>query len=96
MAAAGSLSETIERALSKSRYLIVLCSPDSAQSRWVNREVSEFIGMGRQDRVLTVILSGEPNSTDPKLECFPDVLKQTAGSIAADVRPQGDGRERSP
>src|SRR5205085_12518661 len=58
------LGSTINDALRASCYLIVLCSPDSATSRWVDEEVRYFKSIGREDRILAVILRGEPNASD--------------------------------
>src|SRR5690349_13523496 len=46
---ASDLGTTITDALRASRYLIVLCSPNSANSRWVDEEVRTFKKMGRED-----------------------------------------------
>ncbi|MBO5436113.1 MAG: toll/interleukin-1 receptor domain-containing protein, partial [Thermoguttaceae bacterium] len=43
---AAPLGTSLLRELEDSRYLIVVCSPRSAQSEWVNREVENFILMG--------------------------------------------------
>lgn len=88
--AAADLGNAIEGALAASRYLIVVCSPHAAQSRWVNREVETFADLGRRGRVFAFIVSGEPNSDDAQ-ECFPPALKQQE-PLAADARRQGDGR----
>ena len=42
LAASGDLGHTIREALAASRCLIVLCSPDAAQSRWANEEILAF------------------------------------------------------
>ena len=42
LAAASDLGHTIREALAASRCLIVLCSPDAAQSRWTNEEIIAF------------------------------------------------------
>jgi len=89
-----NLGEEIGKALDDSRYLIVLCSPYSAQSRWVNKEITEFQAKGRGDRIFALILAGEPNSSDPNSECFPPALRQPEEPIAGDLRKQGDGRDR--
>lgn len=68
------LGSTIQDALSMSRYLIVICSPNSAVSEWVNEEVRYFKEIGRGDRILALILDGEPNADDER-ECFPPALK---------------------
>ena len=58
--------------------------------------------LGRADRLIPVIVDGEPGN--PNRECFPSTLKfklSADGSlteteeepIAADARPHGDGKE---
>jgi len=88
--ASADLGVQIEEALRASRYLIVICSPHAARSKWVNKEVETFQRLGRPGRVLAVIVDGEPNVGDDR-ECFPPTLRQ-AEPIAADVRPEGDGK----
>ena len=105
---ASTLSDNIENALTQSRYLIVICSPRSASSRWVNEEIKIFKSLGREDRVLCLIVDGEPNASDkPALdaeECFPESVRfqvdenaelteERTEPIAADARAHGDGRE---
>lgn len=70
----GNLPEAISKALTNSRNLIVLCSPNSAQSTWVNNEVQSFIESDREDKIFPVIIDGTPYSKDPKTECFPKAL----------------------
>ena len=50
----------IQKALENSRYLIVLCSPESAASEWVNEEINCFLETHDHDYTLIVpvILSG--------------------------------------
>ena len=50
--------------LRQSRYLIVICSPKSAVSRWVNEEIKTFKALGREERTLCLIVDGKPNATD--------------------------------
>ena len=66
---------SLERELEASRYLIVLCSPRSAASTWVNDEIQYFIDHGREERILPLIIDGIPNSGDPNTECFPPALR---------------------
>ena len=101
LAVAADLGEKIEEALTQSRFLIVICSPDSARSQWVNREISTFKAWGRSQRVLSVIVDGEPgasnDSEQANEECFPSALRyevdangelteEPAEPLAADVR----------
>ena len=88
--ASADLGAEIDGALRASRCLIVICSPHAARSSWVNKEVETFQALGRPGRVLAVIVDGEPNARDER-ECFPPALRE-AEPIAADVRPNGDGK----
>jgi len=119
------LGEQITVALQSSDFLVVICSPRSASSRWVNEEILAFKRLGKEARIFALIVDGEPNAGDePSLEaletegaanqygtsrpypreCFPYVLKhrldadgvlsdQIGEPLAADARPQGDGKE---
>lgn len=61
---AATLGVHITRALMDSRCLIVICSPHSASSDWVNEEILIFKALGREDRVLCLIVEGEPYADD--------------------------------
>ncbi len=73
------LTAALRRELTASRYLIVVCSPHSAGSRWVNDEVVFFDGLGRQDRIIAFVVSGEPDSDNPALECYPPEMRSAGG-----------------
>lgn len=99
---ASDLAEAIQSALQQSRHLIVLCSPAAAQSRWVNEEIRYFKSLGREDRVLAIILRGDPTAEPGTPEaCFPTELGLRLGEdmppdsprepMAGDLRPGGDG-----
>ena len=45
------LAASVREALASSRYLIVICSPAAAKSRWVNEEIRYFKSLGGADRV---------------------------------------------
>jgi hypothetical protein len=107
LAAAADLGEEIEEAIAGSRFLIVLCSMSAARSHWINEEIKCFKRLHREDRVLAVILDGEPFASDiagrEHEECFPPALRfhcdrkgrltaQRAEPLAADLRENGDGR----
>ena len=78
--AGGNLSESIEEALSQSRYLILLCSPNSAKSIWVNKEVQYFIEHDRIQNIIPVIIDGCPYSENVDEECFVPALYDLKGS----------------
>lgn len=89
--AGASLSDEIKDALGKSRYLIVVCSPDTPDSSWVNLEVEEFIALRGIDHVLVALVAGEP------CESFPAALRSQGERgyepLAADFRPGRSRRE---
>ncbi|HKP38162.1 MAG TPA: toll/interleukin-1 receptor domain-containing protein, partial [Pyrinomonadaceae bacterium] len=103
---ASDLGGKIKEALTQSRTLIVICSPKSAASKWVNEEVKSYKSLGSETRVLCLVVDGEPNATEKPesglLECFPPAVRfrvagneltdQPAEPIAADARPGKDGK----
>lgn len=72
----GALPPELERRLRASRHLIVICSPHSAQSEWVGREIRYFHSLGRADRIHLFIVEGTPHSGDSATECFHPILKE--------------------
>jgi tetratricopeptide (TPR) repeat protein len=98
LAAASHLGETLQAALRDSQVLIVICSPRSATSHWVNEEIRYFRGLGRGDRIFALIVDGEPNASDPARECFPPALlrgddgRVLSEPLAADARSSNDGK----
>jgi tetratricopeptide (TPR) repeat protein len=102
LAASPDLSARIEGALASSDYLIVICSPDSAKSDWVDKEINFFKAQRDRARILTVIAENTPLSSHQ--DVFPPSLRYRNGSaaidgspepLAADLRSGGDGRRRS-
>lgn len=104
LAGASDLGGKLRRSLEQSRTLIVICSEKSARSKWVEEEIRYFKSLGRSHRVLSLIVSGEPYSSDAAMECFPKAIRhqlgadghisdQVAEPLAADVRPGKDGRQ---
>lgn len=69
-----SLSEGLAKELDDARWLIVICSPNSAQSTWVGKEIQHFLDTGRRDHILPFIVSGTSYSDDEN-ECLNPVLK---------------------
>ncbi|MBO5956263.1 MAG: TIR domain-containing protein, partial [Bacteroidales bacterium] len=68
------LKEALSKELRSSKYLIVICSPDSAKSVWVNDEIASFIEQGKDAQIIPFIVRGEPHSKNPDNECFPPAL----------------------
>ena len=101
LSSAGQLAPQIELALAESEALVVVCSPEAAQSPFVESEVLAFKRAGRGSRIYALIVDGEPNSGDAR-ECFPHALRFDTGidgqatipanPIAADARDGKDGK----
>ena len=71
----GGLVDSLKGYLNESNYLIVICSPSSAQSKYVNEEVKYFIKeLNRTDHIIPLIIEGTPNSKDSATECFPPAI----------------------
>lgn len=70
----GGLTEELQERLRASRHLIVICSPNSAQSEWVGKEIEFFHSLGRTQNIHFFIVDGIPHSGDPTTECFNPVV----------------------
>ena len=84
----GLLAEEIDKALRGSEWLIVICSPRAAKSRWVCKEAQTFIDLGRADQIIPFVIEGSPFSNDPATECYPEALLNLTGSkelLAANI-----------
>lgn len=86
------LGGEIRKALENSDALIVLCSPRSAQSRYVHEEIRYFKSLGRGDRIMAAIAGGEPHAAGKSVgkrtltkddECFPAALLHQLGGDGA-------------
>lgn len=104
--ASGDLSAELSAAIRQSQFLIVICSPSAARSRWVNEEILQFKRFHGDNRVLALVVDGEPNPAShggvSSQECFPEALRfhigadghlsdEPAEPIAADYRREADG-----
>ena len=98
-----SLGTELTQALEDSACQIVICSPNAAISHWTNEEILTYKRLGRESRIFCLIVDGEPG-TDA--ECFPPAVRFQMGAdgvlsnrpaepIAADARPQGDGKQNA-
>lgn len=56
---AGVLSNELRKHLESSKYLIVICSPQSAASKWVNDEIRTFLEWGRGDYIIPYVVDGD-------------------------------------
>lgn len=101
-----SLQGALHDALCASQYLIVLCSPASAASRWVNEEIRTFRQLGRETCIIPVLVEGRSDPFDAETApngAFPPALfehmaEEVVEPFAPDLRPSaerggGDGLE---
>ncbi|TAL31451.1 MAG: toll/interleukin-1 receptor domain-containing protein [Phenylobacterium sp.] len=104
--ASGDLSAELTAALRQSMFLLVICSPAAAGSRWVNEEIKQFKAFHGDGRVLALVVDGEPHASEipgrDHRECFPEAMRFRIGPsgelsdvpaepIAADYRREADG-----
>lgn len=87
------LTEEITAALKESEYLIVVCSPDTPGSIWVQREIETFISLHDRSHVLAILINGEPADSFPKI-LTEDDEGNPVEPLAADVR-GADAKERN-
>jgi tetratricopeptide (TPR) repeat protein len=107
LAATGDLGGEIKSALAASQFLVVLCSPTAAVSRWTNAEIEWFKHAHSEACVLAAVVAGEPYASDmpgrEEEECFPPALRykydrrghrtaKRAEPLAADFRENGEGK----
>lgn len=72
----GGLTEELQDRLKASRHLIVICSPHSAKSEWVGREIEYFHQLGRTQHIHFFIVEGVPHSDNPNTECFNPIVEK--------------------
>ena len=78
----GDLTKILHDKLQKSQYLIVVCSPRSAKSEWVNEEIKAFQAMGRADKIIPFIIEGTPNLLKLDTHCYPPKLNDNILGIS--------------
>jgi len=62
-----NLGDDIADALENSDFLILICSPRTKESAWVTREVELFLQTHGVEKVLTVLVEGEPQDVVPQI-----------------------------
>jgi len=94
------LTRNIRQALENSALMVVICSPRAVQSRFVAEEIRYFKELGKADRILALMIDGEPNASEDsakqssgltaEMECLPEPLRRGVarndGSIDWDAR----------
>ncbi|THD64985.1 toll/interleukin-1 receptor domain-containing protein [Phenylobacterium sp.] len=90
LSAGHDLTEAVRAALAQSDFLIVICSPRSAQSAWVGREIEIFRHLNGEKHILTALIDGEADQAiHPALRRRPH--GRATEPLAADFRPGAAG-----
>jgi tetratricopeptide (TPR) repeat protein len=98
LSSASNLSDSLLDALRASDALIVVCSPAAAKSRWVNEEIRQFRALGHTDRILCMVVDGDPGLKTGEESCYPPALFEGPDGaklepLAADARDWADGKQ---
>ncbi|CVI70835.1 hypothetical protein BN3660_02040 [Eubacteriaceae bacterium CHKCI004] len=91
------LAANIRQALRQSEYLIVICSPRAVSSEWVQKEIEVFLETHEKDKILTLLVDGEPEESFPEILCYTEekiveadgkekIVRTKVEPMAADVR----------
>lgn len=95
LAASPSLPASIQQAIAQSRALIVICTPDTPASAWVQREVETFMQIHGRERIIVVLAAGDTKGGIPEpLRSCPTIAPDDSPIVipseplAADLRPE--------
>ena len=92
-----NLEDPIMKALAESEYLIVICSPRLRESLWCRKEIETFIRIHGRQKVLAVLIEGEPDESFPEellyveetvtgLDGSVSTVRRAVEPLAADIR----------
>jgi hypothetical protein len=98
LAASGNRRDDIERALRQSRFLIVVCSPYAVRSQSVDEEIRFFKSLGREDRVLFLIVGEAPEAEtrEAMLARFIPAAARSSVTSEPNVADARSGRDGKP
>ena len=91
--------QSIARHLRESVKLIVLCSPDSRASQYVNDEIKQFAATRGADHIIPILVAGIPNNEaageQEEQKAFPQALCDAMQMpLAADYRRFDPGKDK--
>lgn len=100
LASSTDLSESLQRVMSDSEAMILVCSPESARSQWVNEEVRRFRESRGDEQIFCLLVGGSPKVGADDCAFPPALLRSDEGKptrepLAADVTPGGDGERNA-
>ena len=71
----GDIHQSLSNELEDSKNLVVICSPEAANSIWVNNEIEKYKFFGRENRIIPFIINGTPKpKAITELQCYPPSL----------------------
>lgn len=84
------LTETIDDALRSADFLVIICTTQTPQSEWVDREIEIFTEEGKAEHIFPLLVDGTPETSFvPALKKIPDIMNRLL-----DVRcPGSDSKE---
>lgn len=97
------LDEALKRNLLNSAKLVVLCSPESRSSGFVNQEIREFAEHNNARNIVPILISGKPNheAQNEAEKAFPEALyevlttpKKKGNPLAIDYREFRVGKDK--
>ena len=89
MPVGGAVPDRLAEVLDASATMIVLCTPASVQSEWVNKEIRQFAARHPGRKIIAVVGEGNPDAR----HCYPPELRALGEPLAADVREGQDRRQ---
>jgi len=90
------LGKNISEGLATSGSLLVLCSPRSAQSMWVNEEVKNFQVLSPGKKIIALLIEGNNKDKEDENYCLtPEMtgLIESNNAIVIDARTSGKNNE---
>lgn len=91
-----NLEDPIIQALKGSEYLVVICSPRIKESVWCRKEIETFIKFHGRNKILTVLIEGEPEDSFPEELLYEEekvvvngvetIRRKEIEPLAADIR----------
>ena len=75
LSATEDLNDMIKEALLETEFLIVICSTRSIRSIWVRKEIEFFLEHHEKNKVITVLVDGEPQEVIPPVLCRREVTR---------------------
>lgn len=89
LTASGDLSQKLKNALLDSRFLIVILSEETKESKWCQEEIRLFKEAhdGKIDHILPVLVSGEPEDSIPPILRFETKILENGEAVTEAVEP---------